>query len=83
MCVWPVGVSPWCAGVGFVPVDAGAVSGGNAEDLLPAFVAVLPCLSVESFDLFVAPCVAGWPCCAFGVLGVLVAPPAHGLDPTD
>ena len=59
MCVWLVGVSPWCAGVGFVPVDAGAVSGGEAEDLLPSFVAAFPCLSVEVFDLFVAPCVAG------------------------
>ena len=55
MCVWLVGVSPWCVGVGFVPVDAGAVSGGDAEDLLPSFVAAFPCLSVEVFDLFVAP----------------------------
>ena len=61
MCVWLVVVSPWCAGVEFVPVDAGSVSGGDAEDLLPSFVAVLPCLLVESFDLFVAPRVAGEP----------------------
>lgn len=29
------------------------------------FVAVLPCLVVEVFDLFVTPCVAGEPCGAF------------------
>ena len=72
MCVWLVGVFPWCVGVEFVPVDAGSVSGGDAEDLLPSFVAAFPCLSVEVFDLFVAPRMRGQPCGVFGVLGVLV-----------
>ena len=83
MCVWLVGVFPWCVGVEFVPVDAGAVSGGDAEDLLPSFVAAFPCLSVEVFDLFVAPRMRGQPCGVFGVCRVLVAPPAHGLDATE
>lgn len=82
-CVWLVGSFPWGAGVEFVPVDAGAVSGRDAEELLPAFVAVFPCLLVELLDLLVAPCMSGEPCGAFWVFGVLVAPPAHRLDAPD
>ena len=57
MCVWLVGVVPWCVGVEFVPVDAGAISGHDVGFLLSFFVAVLLCSSVELRDLFVSPCV--------------------------
>lgn len=39
----------------FVPVDAGAVSGGDAEGLLSSFVDVFLCLLVKVFAVLMAP----------------------------
>ncbi len=48
------GVWVSCAGVEFVPVDAGAVLVRDAECLVRALRAVLPCLLVELLDLLVS-----------------------------
>ena len=57
MCVWLVGVPPWCVGVEFVPVDAGAEGGLAGWFVVVLIGGVLGVLVV----LFEDPCVwATW-----------------------
>lgn len=74
---------PFDPGVELVPVDAGAVSHGNAERLVHALRASLPCLPVEALESFVGHRVGREPRVAFGPFRVLVAPPADRLQPSD
>ena len=81
LSVGGVGVSR--GGVELVPVDAGAVSHGNAERLVHALRASLPCPPVEALESFVGHRVGREPRVAFGPFRVLVAPPADRLQPSD
>ncbi|OZG62100.1 hypothetical protein BHAP_2170 [Bifidobacterium hapali] len=74
---------PFDPGVEVVPVDAGAVVHGDAERLVSALRAVLPCLLVEALQPFVRDRVRRQPCVRLGVFGVLVAPPADRLQLPD
>ena len=68
-------------GVEFVPVDAGAVSHRDPGRLPCAQRAVFPGFPVERLDLSVRDGVGREPRVGFRMHGVLVAPPAHRLDP--
>ena len=69
--------------VELVPVDAGAVSCGDAERLVLALRASLPCLPVEALESFVGHRVGREPRVGLGMRRVLVAPPADRLQPSD
>lgn len=68
-------------GVEFVPVDAGAVSHRDSGRLPCPQRAVFPGFSAERLDLSVRDGVGREPRVGFRMHGVLVAPPAHRLDP--
>lgn len=74
---------PFDPGVELVPVDAGAVSHGNAERFVHALRASLPCPPVEALESFVGHRVGREPRVAFGPFRVLVAPLADRLQPSD
>ena len=69
--------------VELVPVDAGAVSCGDAERLVLALRAPFPCLPVEALESFVGHRVGREPRVGLGTFRVLVAPPADRLQPSD
>ena len=74
---------PFDPGVELVPVDAGAVSCGDAERLVLALRAPFPCLPVEALESFVGHRVGREPRVGLGTFRVLVAPPADRLQPSD
>lgn len=74
---------PFDPGVELVPVDAGAVSCGDAERLVLALRASLPCPPVEALESFVGHRVGREPRVGLGPFRVLVAPPADRLQPSD
>ena len=69
--------------VELVPVDAGAVSCGDAERLVLALRAPFPCLPVEALESFIGHRVGREPCVGLGMRRVLMAPPADRLQPSD
>ena len=56
-----------------VPVDAGAVSCGDAERLVLALRAPFPCLPVEALESFIGHRVGREPCVGLGMRRVLMA----------
>ena len=76
-----VGVSG--LGVEFVPVDAGAVSHGDAVGLPRALRARLPRVLVKFLDPLVGGRVPGGPRGGLGMFGPVAAPPADRLDPAN
>ena len=83
MCPGSVVRWPFDPCVEVVPVDPGAVPRGDAERLVPALGALLPCASVEALESFVGHRVGREPRVALGTRRVLVAPPADRLQAPD